>query len=507
MSSLAVPLTRVGIRRPAPRIWVALACLASALAYSAMRIPAAAPIHAAYQATCAQRGMRPEEWLCGISGARATTAFVLGSLLIGIAVALPGAVLAATGRRATALVPLVAGLVVPTPAAWIGLHKDVPTRIFGLTEVWASPLMGSSASFWRLHTAWAVAADAILLAVPAVAIVRWRLPRSVDRARPSERGVKLASLVVVGGIAVVQLVSNRFPSADVGFGRPETWGPPLVMVTFAILLGPDRRWWPWVLAPVAVLLSLGPAMLVIGTLGEFTVLTWFRPALTLAVLGMVASSWRPLALLFSGLPKDRGDSPPAPTRRVRPLVVANAAAAGLLIVAFLAPRYDPLPVQVSEILPTYLGARVLAQDVRAKTNLRDAIVAMDAYRAETGTYVGFGTATGEDLVPAIVWSDEASTETLVVGVTVVSDERARVLTTSASGSAFCIQSAGGIVTIGAGNSIAGAGRHCADALWSPQELAMVDLGAICDEAPAFSVLLCRSVEQLIDEILATPTSP
>lgn len=151
MSGIAVPLTRVGACRPAPRIWVALACLASALAYSAMRLPAGASIHASHLRTCAERGLRPDEWLCGTSSVRATVAFVVASLLIGAAVALPCAVLASTGRRATAFVPLLLGLGFQA----IELRGGLESRLFGITDAWH--LFGNqSTTYWETHTAWAI---------------------------------------------------------------------------------------------------------------------------------------------------------------------------------------------------------------------------------------------------------------------------------------------------------------------------------------------------------------
>ena len=491
MSSVAVSVGRVDARRPIRGLGIGLACLAAAVAYAAMRLPVATSIHAAYKATCAQHGMRPEEWLCGISSLRATVGFVGGSLLIGLAMALPCAVLAATGRRGTALVPLLAGLATWPIAGW-------PTKLFGISDAWL--FFGpSSDTYWQVHAGRAVLVDAALLAVPTIAISRWPRRAGPDRVRPSERGAKVATLFVLAGIAIVEWVSGLLQDF-----RAESLVQALVMVTFAVLLGTDRRWWPWSLAPVALLLSLGPAMLVIGTLREFTILTWFRATLPLAALGLVASFWRPLALRFSSPRRIAQPEVAQRARAVRPAAIANALAVGLLAVSLLAARFDPVPVQMSESLPTYLGARVLAQDVHVKTDLHEAILAMEGYRSRTGAFDGFDAEAGEAALPGTAWTDGTPGDKLVVGVMIANGDRAQVVALSWSGAAICLQSTGGVLTLGSASSVPEARLRCAEAPWSEQELAMVDFGAICDEAPPSSVLLCRNVQEVIEVELRRP---
>jgi hypothetical protein len=58
-----------------------------------------------------------------------------------------------------------------------------------------------------------------------------------------------------------------------------------VMASFGLLLETDRRWWPWALAPVAVLLSLGPTMALFAMPGRVVALTWFGRAVPYARWG------------------------------------------------------------------------------------------------------------------------------------------------------------------------------------------------------------------------------
>src|SRR5207247_1686599 len=89
---------------------------------------------------------------------------------------------------------------------------------------------------------------------------------------------------------------------------------------------------------------------------------------------------------------DPSAEPPARGPRFRPVVVLNALAAAALAVSILMFQADPMPTRVGTSLPTFLGTRALDQDVRAKIDLREAITAMDGYRADHGTYTGFDAA-------------------------------------------------------------------------------------------------------------------
>ena len=71
--------------------------------------------------------------------------------------------------------------------------------------------------------------------------------------------------------------------------------PAVGMALFGALLGTDRRWWPWALAPVAVLLSFAPATAAL--VGPEGLQDWslFGAVLPLFLVGLVASAWHLLA--------------------------------------------------------------------------------------------------------------------------------------------------------------------------------------------------------------------
>jgi hypothetical protein len=259
--------------------------------------------------------------------------------------------------------------------------------------------------------------------------------------------------------------------------------------------------------PTAVLLSLGPATAVMSIPSNLTAFTWFADAIPLLVVGFVASLWRPLATRFARRRAEPAQPAPATARRrVRPIVVLNALAGALLLVSVLAARFDPLGIQIGTSLPTYLGARELAQDVRTKTNLSQAVAAMEEYRGEHGSYEGFDAAAGEAFASELAWSDGPTGEDLVVQITEASRTTAQVVAHSGSRSVFCAQ------TSGAGTTYGEAGRGqvvlaraaCGSAPFTADALRMLDVEAFCDGVDDSAILLCRSVQRLIRETLATP---
>jgi hypothetical protein len=88
--------------------------------------------------------------------------------------------------------------------------------------------------------------------------------------------------------------------------------------------------------------------------------------------------------------------------------------------------------------------------------------------------------------------------------TAANQDRAQVVTTSGSGTAYCLQWDGEALTMGEASTIPAARRGCDAVPWSSQELAIMDFDVLCDEAPESSVMLCRAVQRLLDEILTTP---
>ncbi|MGH2590526.1 MAG: hypothetical protein ACRDGW_06990, partial [Actinomycetota bacterium] len=391
-----------------------------------MRAGVASELHAPFAAMCGDL-LQAGDWHCRLTENDFLLSFAGGSLLIGLGLAVPGVVLAASGRRLSAVLPVA----LAAAGAWAIVVLDGragSNQLFGIAETFASS--GGRSAFWRVHTEAAILADVVLVSVPAFAVAYvLRPPRRPPPADLPRHAVWASTITIGAAIAAIRvgwadLPHEQYLSApldDVAISMA-------VMALFGSMLGTDRRWWPWALAPAAVLLSLGPATAVMSIPSNLTAFTWFADALPLFVVGFAASLWRPLAMRFAR----RRAEPAHPatetaTRRMRPVVVLNAFAGSLLLVTVFAARFDPLGIQIATSLPTYLGARELAQDVRTKTNLTLAIAAMDEYRAEHGTYRGFDNGAGESRVPELAWSDVPTGEELVVRITEASRTGAQVI--------------------------------------------------------------------------------
>lgn len=432
--------------------------------------------------------------------------FTGGSLLIGLGLAVPGAILAASGRRLSAVLPVA----LAAAGAWAIVvldGRDGSNQLFGIAETFASS--GGQNSYWRVHTEAAILADVVLVSVPALAVAYVLRPPRRPRPADLPRHAVWASTITIGAaIAAIRvgwadLPHEQYLSApldDVAISMG-------LMALFGSMLGTDRRWWPWALVPAAVLLSLGPATAVMSIPTKLTAFTWFADAVPLAVVGFVASLWRPLATRFAR--RSVADAHPGVAEtshpRVRPVVVLNALAGALLLVSVFAARFDPLGIQIATSLPTYLGARELTQDVRTKTNLSLAIAAMEEYRADHDTYRGFDAAAGESTVPELAWSDGPTGEELVVRITEASNTGAQVVARSGSRTVFCAQtsSAGSTYGEAEGGRVGLARAACGSTPLTADALRMFDVEGLCvgvDEA----IVLCRSVQRLIRETLATP---
>jgi hypothetical protein len=505
MATATASIQRARTIRFRPVLIVAALCLASAALYVWMRAPVAGALHAPFAHMCGDL-LRPGDWHCRLTETDFLLTYAGGSLLIGLGLAVPGVVLAASGRRLSAVLPVA----LAAAGAWAIVvldGRDGSNQLFGITE----SLLGSgeSDSYWRVHTEAAILADVVLISVPALAFAHVLRPPRRPRPADLPRHAVWASTITIGAalaairVAWADLPHEQYVSApldDVAISMG-------LMALFGAMLGTDRRWWPWALAPAAVLLSLGPAAAVMSIPFNLTMFTWFADALPLFVVGFVASLWRPLAERFAGRRVASGQSAIAETARprVRPVVVLNALAAVLLLVSVLAARFDPLGIQIATSLPTYLGARELAQDVRTKKNPTLAIAAMEEYRTEHGTYRGFDAAAGERSVPELAWSEVPTGEELVVRITVASSTSAQVVAHSGSRSVFCAQTSDAGATYGeAGGAQVGLARAaCGSTPLTPDALRMLDVGGLCagvDEA----IVLCRSVQRLIRETLATP---
>jgi hypothetical protein len=512
MATIAGSVPRVRTFRLRPVLGVVALCLGAAALYGWMRIPLGNAEFEAFRGWCTRIEMAPGDWPCATGQAYIVVALVASSLLTGLALAVPGLVLAASGRRLTSLIPVTLGAVATGVGAMLSPSGD--ERLFGVDQ----SLIGSGdpGGYWFAHPVLAAVMDLVLVSVPAIAIVLLvppaRRPRRIEIRR---RASWVATFAVVGTIAIFRMALVRVPGEELFVPATSfTLIATGTMALFGAMLGTDRRWWPWALVPAALFLSLGPTMAVASIPTTLTALTWFASVLPLAVCGFIGSLWRPIAERLSGVRVVRPLTVTS-ARTVRPTAVLNAVAVALLVVSLLAARYDPLPVQIATPLPTLLGARVHAQDARTMTNLSEAIDVAQSYREANGTFDGFDAAAGELAAPAFRWLDRVTHQPLVLTVASAEEDSVRFLAQSASGPMFCMQRADEGVTYGAAEqrppSVADptlaerAMQACGSTPFTPRALAMFDVGAMCDGADDQVILLCRSVQKLIRETLASPT--
>jgi hypothetical protein len=510
MAAAVETLPRARPLRIRPVVGVLLPSAIAATLYGWMRLPVADDHLARYMQWCHRLAMRPQDWPCRLTEAQVTAPFVAASLLVALGLALPGIVLAASGRRLSALVPVGLAALVSVVVGYVSASGA--TSFFGISD----PFMGSGdgRSFWLVHAAAAGAVDLVLVSVPALAIAYVLRPPRRARPAPLPRHASwLATLVIAGAVVAIRLLWSRVGSDVFQGGGSDAWVAGGTMAVFGAMLGTDRRWWPWALAPAATLLSLGPGIAVMSIPSNLTAFTWFQGVLPLALIGFVGSLSRPLAIRFAG---ERGAvSEPAstPWRSVRPTAVLNALAVALVAVSMLASRADPLPWQISTILPTYLGERALAEDVRTKLNLSGAIDALERYREEQGTFAGFDAATGEGFAAELPWADHPNHAPFVVSVENAGPSFARVVALSASGTEFCMRTDGRRSTFGSapqipghgGGDVSGALGACGQTPVTPAAFGMIDVDAMCEGVDESGILICRAVQKLIRTTLASPS--
>jgi hypothetical protein len=480
-----------------------------------MRIPLGNAQFESFRGWCTQVEMAPQDWPCAIGRTHIVIALVASSLLTGLALAVPGLLLAASGRRLTSLIPVTLGAVATGVTVVLSAGSGGGERLFGVNQSVIGS--GDPGGYWFAHSVLAAVVDLVLVSVPAIAIVLLvrpaRRPRQIEIRRHASW---VATFSVVDTIAIFRMALARVPGEDLFVPATSfTLIATGTMALFGAMLGTDRRWWPWALVPAALFLSLGPTMAVALIPTNFTALTWFASVLPLAASGFIGSLWRPIALRFSGVRMVRPLTSPSP-RTVRPTPVLNAAAVAVLAVSLLAARYDPLPVELATSLPTFLGERVLAQDVRTMTNLWEAIAVAQRYGEDNGTFDGFDAAAGELAAPAFRWLDRVTHQPLVLTVASADEDSIRFLAQSASGPMFCMQRTDDGVTYGsaekrppseAGPTFAEAAMLACDSTpFTPQALAMFDVGAMCDGVDDQGILICRAVQKLIRETLASPTT-
>jgi hypothetical protein len=304
----------------------------------------------------------------------------------------------------------------------------------------------------------------------------------------------------------------------------ELWSAALCIGCFGLLLGQDRRWWPWSLAPVALLLSAGPSAAVL--LNPQRQLTWllFGSALPLAATGLIWCAWTPLAgWMTRRVARAEGrESQPiaelAPVVRVqgrsrpRLIVVLNALAAGALAVSVIVFMGDPLPAAQSAILPTYLGLRVEAASARAKMDLRMSVSALDTYAARHGSYSGFDAAAATSIEPSLAWRDGTS-EAGAAGslprqtmfITSDSATTVKIATLSDGGGAFCIERTPSGISYGTSRSegspvpsarlLREAIADCGSTPWTDSAVHVPDTSSMCEGLdPYGGYLMCRMVQ-------------
>jgi hypothetical protein len=512
MATATASMPRARSMRLPPSVVAVILCAAAAILYAWMRVPVAGQVHAHLTSYCDTLAMQPGDWTCRLSRTSVLAAYTGGSLLVGLALALPGVILAASGRRFSALIPVGAAGVATLFAAglwFVGWHAS--QYLFGITD---SVFIGSGVghAYWQTHGVQSIAADLVLVCVPTLAVAFLIRPARRPRPEPLPRHAAwLATFAVASGLVAVRIGFSHLPSDLFVQSFADTWISAMVMLVFGAMLGTDRRWWPWALVPVAVVLSLGPAMLVMSIPTDLTAFSWFGGVLPLVCAGFVGSLWRPIAERFAGQHTAQRAPRAISAATVRPTVVLNSVAIALLALSLLAVRTDPLPIQISTSLPTYLGARELAQDVRAKMNLGIAIDAMQSYRAEHGTFVGFNAAAGERAASELDWLDGASGDQLVVGIVAADAGKARLVTSSDSGRAFCMQVISGAgrasVTYGSAghDDVDRAIGRCGSTAWTPAAVRMFDVDAMCSGADDQVIIMCRSVQRLVRTTLASPS--
>jgi hypothetical protein len=343
-------------------------------------------------------------------------------------------------------------------------------------------------------------------------------------------------------------ISHRLWPSEFAYvaDEPATWlVPVLTMATFGWLLGTDRRWWPWILAPTAVLLSGGMITALMSSIERVNDLSAFGAAIPYAVIGLIFSFAGPLARRVSrrvgpvvDAPAPAGSAPPEASpalaerpiprapRWIRPLVALNAGALSLLLIAGSAFLLDPAPAQYGASLPTYLGERAYVQDLRTKLNLQEALGAAGGYRAVHGTYAGFTAAAGEAAVRSLAWADgipgEArSDQPLRVGIVVASASGVRLVSLSESGRAFCARATvtdgvPGSPTYGAGRGMDGPGdmpgsadgfaqatAACGSAPLNEDALRPFPIAGLCDGVGDGSLVICRAVQRLLRQAIRT----
>ena len=514
MSSTAVPLSfRPGFGRGARILLVVVASALTIGVFVWLHKDVPMP-YATFRGACERLRasglpITERDWFCHPVPWTARAGFVAASLLAAAAFALPCAILVATGRRLSALAPLLA----------------LP-RVTHPSLLYANGLRWWEGTWPSGHVA-NILITLLLILVPAGLVFIARRRPVPPRTRVSP--VAGVAATVVCALAVLPIRSltdatygHHFASIGGTYDSRSLFWPAVAMALFAAILGPDRRWWPWALAPTALLLSLGPAAaLLVGPEGIFD---WslFGAVVPFFLVGVAFSVWRPLAIAIGRrlgrnapltVPRERvvvhPTAPPPGSGRLRPGIVANVLAAAALCLSVIIFVADPLPAQVGTALPTYLGMRRSVGDLRVKMNLRMAVDAMDRYRSETGSYRGFDEDAGVELQPELAWTTtrRAAMTPLRVWIVDARSEVARVASVSDSGNAFCLQRTAAGLTYGTAMGTFGATEQapalrsaiaaCGQRPWSEASLQAPPWRTMCEGLDRDGgYLICRMVQVL-----------
>lgn len=436
-------------------------------------------------------GPTADDWFCHTAPLGLTPAPWAASALVTLGPALLGPILVSAGRRRMAFFPLAVFAAVD---AGLGF--------------WWGPIEGRSVAARVLAFA--------ILSIPTVAALRWLDPQPsppvFEGSSPSSRvgaTVGCAALLVVGTAPWYLAIES------VGL---VVAGPLLAMAVFGWLLGPDRRWFPWVVVALAILMSTGPAGMFWHWNRSISGWLYFSAAFPLFVASAIGTAWKPLAVLFASRGRrDRGGlehqlylvSTPAARSRVRALNLGSA----ILLSLSLA---GPLLVSWDAPFPTYMGYRERAWEVKTFANLRTAAATLVDYRWRTGGLDGFDYSSGLRN-SQLMWTDDRrqllSQGLGVIWLESVRNGSAQLVARGAEDSMLCMRVSGpGELTYGRSRTTAAgpqavrsAVKHCGDERWS-EELTEPAERPDCSSDEVDNYMICRMVEALMVGMTDFPAS-
>lgn len=147
--------------------------------------------------------------------------------------------------------------------------------------------------------------------------------------------------------------------------------------------------------------------------------------------------------------------------------------------------------------------------------LDDALEVADEYRGTHGSLEGFDAAAAGAEGPQLLWDDGAPPENLtfgpdlVVRILAARDARLDLLLVGPNASYCLRRGPDDILTYGVGSEgrpsvrAKAAMAGCGDAPWTDDLLRPFPVDSLCDDAP--DIRLCRAVQHVMREILASPT--